>query len=91
VRHGATASRLRQLTEIVGVDRRTVERWREWWRNTFTSSPFWRIGKAAFMPPVDQDCLPASLLERFAGSGGERLIALLRFLGPVTGGRVQAR
>jgi hypothetical protein len=29
-REGATAPRLRQLTEIVGVDRRTVERWREW-------------------------------------------------------------
>jgi hypothetical protein len=31
-------------------------------------------------------CLPASLLERFAGGLEVRLIALLRFLGPITGG-----
>ena len=30
--------------------------------------------------------LPASLLERFLGNEEERLILLLRFLGPVTGG-----
>ena len=91
VRHGATASRLRQITEIVGVDRRTVERWRAWWRDSFTASPFWQIGRAAFMPPVDQDRLPASLLERFAGSGAEQLIALLRFIAPLTGGDRHAR
>jgi hypothetical protein len=91
MRHGATVPRLRQLTEVVGVDRRTVARWQAWWRDTFTASPFWQIGRAAFMPPVDQDHLPAALLERFAGSGGEQLIALLRFIAPITGGRVHAR
>ncbi len=91
MRHGATVPRLRQLTEVVGVDRRTVARWQAWWRDIFTASPFWQIGRAAFMPPVDQDHLPASLLERFAGSGGEQLIALLRFIAPITGGRVHAR
>ena len=91
MREGATVSRMRRLSELVGVNRRTVERWRAWWRVTFTASPFWQIARAAFMPPVDQDRLPAALLERFAGSGGEQLIALLRFLGPVTGGRVHAR
>jgi hypothetical protein len=38
------------------------------------------------MPPIDKDRLPASLLERFAGGLQEQLIALLRFLGPITGG-----
>jgi hypothetical protein len=57
--------------------------WR--FRDTFTASPFWQIGRAAFMPPVDQDRLPASLIERFTGRGGERLIALLRFIAPITG------
>ena len=28
LRHGATALRMRELTEVIGVDRRTVERWR---------------------------------------------------------------
>jgi hypothetical protein len=43
------------------------------------------------MPPVDQSRLPAALIERFAGSAAERLIALLRFLAPLSGGQVQAR
>ena len=62
------------------------ERWRVWWREAFTASPFWSSARAAFMPPVDEARLPAALLERFAGSAAERLIALLRFLSPITGG-----
>ena len=37
-------------------------------------------------PPIDVAALPVSLLERFAGDPHEQLIALLRFLGPLTGG-----
>src|SRR5271167_1229059 len=70
MREGATTARMRQLSELIGVNRRTVERWREWWRDTFTASPFWQIGRAAFMPPVDHDRLPVSLIERFNGGGG---------------------
>jgi hypothetical protein len=40
---------------------------------------------------VDQDRLPVSLIERFTGSGGERLVALLRFIAPITGGDRHAR
>jgi hypothetical protein len=39
------------------------------------------------VPPVDIAALPASLLERFAGDMTERLIALLRFIGPLSGGK----
>ena len=86
LQHGATSSRTERLAEVVSVDRRTVERWRRWWRDGFTATPFWRIARAAFMPPVEHGSLPASLLDRFTGDGAEPLIALLRFLGPVTGG-----
>ncbi len=75
-----------ELCELVGVSRRTVGRWRGWWRTTFVASPFWRVAAAAFMPPVDQARLPASLLERFSGEVAERLISLLRLLLPITGG-----
>ncbi len=91
MQHGATALRMRELTEVIGVDRRTVERWRVWWRDSFTTTPFWQIARAGFMPPVDQDRLPATLLERFTGDIADRLVALLRFMGPLTGGRMQAR
>jgi hypothetical protein len=83
MRQGAAAAR--QLSELFGVSRRTIARWREWWRSAFVASPFWRAAAAAFMPPVDHDRLPASLTERFTGSGGERLVALLRFIAPITG------
>jgi hypothetical protein len=85
MRHGATPARIRKLREHLGVSRRTVERWRRWWREAFAESPFWRAARAAFMPPVDPGVLPASLLERFGGDDEARLVALLRFLGPITG------
>ena len=90
LREGATTTRLRRLQELIRVDRHTVERWRRWWRFLFTATPFWRIARAAFMPPVDEGALPAALLERFSGSATERMRALLRFLSPLTGGQVQA-
>jgi hypothetical protein len=88
MRHGATTARVARLTAVIGVDRRTIERWRRWWRDSFTATPFWQIARAAFMPPVEHDRLPATLLERFAGDDADRLIALLRFIGPLTGGAV---
>jgi hypothetical protein len=91
LREGATASRMRRLTALVNVNRRTVELWRTWWRDAFTATPFWQIARASFMPPVDEQRLPATMLARFAGNSlSERMIALLRFLGPLTGGQVQA-
>lgn len=92
LRHGVTDARMERLSEVVSIDRRTVERWRSWWRDTFTTTRFWQIARASFMPPVELDRLPASLIERFTGDDAERLIALLRFLGPVSGGAgMQAR
>jgi hypothetical protein len=88
---GISEPRMRRLNGVIGVDRRTLGRWRMWWRKAFTGSPFWSSARAAFMPPVDEHRLPAELLERFAGSAAERLIALLRFLTPISGGQVQAR
>lgn len=86
MQHGATAVRVQKLSEMFGVSRRTVARWRTWWLTAFAASRFWQTARALFMPPVDQGCLPASLLERFAGGLEKRLVALLRFLGPITGG-----
>jgi hypothetical protein len=91
MRQGMTAARVLRLCQLSGMDRRTVERWRVWWREVFTATPLWRSARAAFMPPVDQERLPAALIERFAGDEADRLIALLRLLGPITGGQAQAR
>ena len=61
--------------------------WQVWWRTVVPATPFWRNARAAIMPPVDEAQLPAALLGRFTGDAPERLIALLRFLAPLTGGR----
>ena len=86
MRHGATADRMQRLRELLGVSRRTVERWRSWWRTTFAQSQFWRMAAGSLVPKLATSELPASLLERFLGDEEERLLALLRFLGPITGG-----
>ncbi len=83
---GTTPSRLARLSVVPGLDRRTLARWRVWWRSTFTESPFAAVAMAAMAPPLDIASLPASLLERFAGDICEQLVRLLRFLRPLTGG-----
>jgi hypothetical protein len=84
MRHGATPERVQRLRELVGVSRRTLERWRAWWRTAFAQGSFWRAAAGVFMPPVETSLLPASLLDRFESEAEARVVALLRFLGPIT-------
>jgi hypothetical protein len=81
---GITATRAARLREWLGVNVRTLKRWRAWWRETFAASAFWRGAQGRFMPPVASATLPASLLERFAGDERTRLLHALRFLTPLT-------
>jgi hypothetical protein len=83
---GTTPARLARLSTVPGIDRRTITRWRVWWRSTFAAGWFEPIAAATFMPPLDITGLPVSLLGRFVGSLDQKLVALLRFLGPLTGG-----
>jgi len=84
LRCGSTPRRLRYLQELVGVSRRTILRWRLWWLEVFTETPFWRAVAGTLLPPLERSQLPASLLGRFAGTAGERLLALLRYLAPIS-------
>jgi hypothetical protein len=85
IQQGPTRQRLARLHELLGVSRWTVARWRRWWLDGFPRTSLWRIQRARVMPPVDEQQLPASLLERFlATAPGERLAAFLRFLSPLT-------
>jgi len=79
-----TAAAMHQLDGL-GVPRATLARWRHWWQTDFVSTPFWTLGQAAFVPPVETAQVPASLLERFAAaSRPEPLLCLLRWLSPLT-------
>jgi len=72
----------------LGVDWRTLRRWRAWWREQFPLTPLWCSACALLMPPLSVQLLPASLFERFAGPALlpqiEPLMRLLVFLNPVT-------
>ena len=69
---------------VIGVPQRTVRRWLCWWREGLTSSSFWRVSRALFMPPLDESSLPTSLLARFGESGVALGVRALAFLSPVT-------
>jgi hypothetical protein len=79
---GLSGSRLATLRKEFGVDRRTLERWRLWWREVFPQTRFWKTARARFSPPVDGARLDA-LRDRFADSL-DGLVLLLRFLGPLS-------
>ena len=50
--HGLKPERVQRLREVLGIDRRTLERWRQWWLGLFVESSFWREARARFMPPL---------------------------------------
>lgn len=84
LRHGVTRARTTQLHELVGVSRRTLIRWRQWWRTTFAHSRFWQAARGRFRTPIAAAALPHRLLDCFPGDPRARLLALLRFLAPIT-------
>lgn len=91
--HGATTKRLRRLRAVLGeISERTVARWRRWWREAFPATRFWQEHGARFALPVASALLPGSLLERFQGEdGGARLVAMLRFLSPLSTGNLPSQ
>ncbi|MGH7486014.1 MAG: hypothetical protein ACREMY_10505 [bacterium] len=86
MQQGVTPVRAKQLQALIGVSRRTVMRWRDWWHRVFTESLFWRAHRA-LAPTASTADLPASLLQSFDGAVEQQLILLLRFLVPITTGR----
>ena len=84
VQHGLKPERVRRLQEAFGVDRRTLERWREWWLEAFVQTSFWKAARALFMPLICEKTLPLSLCQRFKANRRDRLLKLLKFLSPLT-------
>jgi hypothetical protein len=80
-----TARKTAALCAALGVARRTLERWRSWWRDVLVHTRFWDAERARFMPPIAQANLPAGLLERFHATDFlTRFVQCLYFLGPLT-------
>jgi hypothetical protein len=86
MRQGPTPRRVRELTELFGVDPRTIYRWRNFWNEHFPKTTFWKVARARLVPVHKIVDFPRSLLEAFvhAGDGREGWGKLLRFLSPIT-------
>lgn len=84
LREGPTRWRVARLRDQLGVGADTLARWHHWWRDAFVRTPFWRAARGRFAPAVAEDDLPRCLLDRFTGDGAARVVAALRFLGPLT-------
>jgi hypothetical protein len=85
LRHGVSARRAAELRRTIGASWRTLARWRTWWREVFTATPFWRVARALFVPEVPAASLPWSLLDRFVhDEEWMRLFLLLDFIKPLT-------
>jgi len=82
--HGIKPERVEVLRGRLGVDRRTLKRWRTWWLTTFVESRFWKEARGQLMPVPGQKRLPWSLCEAFGIDRLDRLLKLLRFLRPLT-------
>jgi len=82
---GLTARRLARVQADLGVSAQTVRRWHWWWQTSFVESQFWSERRGLFLPTVDALNLPSDLVGRFVRRPGDsRLLALLRFLSPLT-------
>jgi hypothetical protein len=86
MQQGPSPRRVRELSTLFEVDRRTIARWRVFWREQFPQTQFWKTARGRLVPAVVIVALPLSLLDAFLGGddehkGWERL---LRFLSPIT-------
>ena len=83
--HGLTARRVRELERLCGANRRTLVRWRQWWREVFPQTDVWKLLRGYLAPPVAPEHLCQELVLRFqAGHSVKGLVNLLRFLSPVS-------
>jgi hypothetical protein len=86
MRQGPTPRRVRELTKLFHVDRRTIYRWRDFWNECFPKTRFWKVARARLVPVLEIMEFPRSLLVGFVQSGNDRggWERLLCFLSPIT-------
>ena len=76
-----------KLRSLLGISKRTLARWRLWWREALVRTPLWKAEGACILPPVPWQELPGSLIERFAGNSVQQLLRALVFLSPLSAPR----
>lgn len=65
LRNGPTPARVRRVCELTGASERTLRRWVQWWLETFTETPTWRLLRSRLLTrdPSAESTLPRSLLD----------------------------
>ena len=86
MRQGPSPRRVRELSRLFDVDRRTIARWQVFWREQFPRTTFWKVARAQLVPVVAVVVLPHALVAAFfchadPWEDGKRL---LQFLAPIT-------
>lgn len=76
---GNDRSALKLLRRELGASRSTLRRWRAWWQALVGSAPWQRL-RGQLPVDLDDNRLPGSLLERWAGSCTDQMLALLHLL-----------
>ena len=74
---GVRSPEFRLVVDRLGIDKRTLQRWRRWWRETFVETSLWRKLRARF--PKQPTTLPLSLVGMFSDP-----VVLLQRLSPLT-------
>jgi hypothetical protein len=79
-----SAGEIRQQT---GVPARTTRRWLGWWQGPFLDTEVF-VTICARLVGVDRGRVPASIVDRLAGTPTERVQGMLAWLAPLTTGSV---
>ena len=74
---GKRSPEFRSVVDRLGIDKRTLQRWRRWWRETFVETSLWRKLRTRF--PKQPTTLPLSLVGMFSDP-----VVLLQRLSPLT-------
>jgi len=88
LREGPTPERVRRLETRFGVSRRTLYRWRRWWRETVPRSRWWQQQSGLFAAVVDGEQLPGFLLAALGDIQpvADRVVAALKLLASLPAG-----
>ena len=81
---GADRNATERLRRELGMSRSTLARWCRWWRALPQTAP-WLSTRGTLPVELDEQALPASLLDRYSGDAADRMQLLLRWLRPWTG------
>ena len=86
MRQGPSPRRVRELSVLFDVDRRTISRWQVFWREHFPQTPFWKVARGRLVPAVEIVAIPRSLLEAFVRADDDRegWRDLLLLISPIT-------